>query len=323
MPQSNESESDLRRDEQILAIREKFAAWARTRIDEHRGDTTLEALARQAGVSDTTMDNVRHVRESWPRLPTIKKIARALGDDESAWSDMWSKCKRRIEDANAIAELSRSEAKGLWPEAAPPSRPIGGALGDHEKPAPERKPRHRRWLVIGAVIAVMVLATAGAWWQLSSDPSARDLAVPLMRYQAPPPGTANTLSVTGDPHGSWETEPALAFAYEPDEDRVPGLIAIYLQRCIRGCGEDPVHAFSVSGSWQNWERVEVAFRCFNPEAAPEGTQPLTRLMNDKHARTWALRGTSYYDDALSQGFQEVDRGEPLCHVWPPDAGSSS
>jgi hypothetical protein len=153
----------------------------------------------------------------------------------------------------------------------------------------------------------------------ASSESNQDFAVPLVRYRAPAPATANTLSVTGDSPLGWSTEPALGLAYERGEDRTPGLVPIYQQRCIDGCAEGLVYAFSSTSTWarDKWMPEGEAFRCFDAAHAPEGTRPLQELMNDGHARTYAVPGTAYYEEATSNGFSDL--ADPaLCYIWPPD-----
>lgn len=169
---------------------------------------------------------------------------------------------------------------------------------------------------------IVIVALLVAWAVKGNAPGPDWLAHarPLVRYQAPGPATASTLSVTGERQRGWSIEAPVGMAYEPREDRVPGLIPIYRQRCVAGCREDPVYAFSRRSTWRpEWELEEEAFRCFDPVAAPEGTQPLLRLRHpDTRARTWALPGTEHHWDALSEGFEEANDGEPLCYVWPSE-----
>lgn len=196
-------------------------------------------------------------------------------------------------------------------------------------PVVNPKPRNR-WLLAAGTLAtavtiaaaVLIVAWSDSWHGSDSDPSSssvRDQAVPLVRHQAPAPAIANTLSVTSDGPAGWSPEPPLGLAYMPGEDRVRGLIPIYRHRCIDGCGEDLVYAFSPrSTRGSKWEPEGEAFRCFDPENPPDDMDLLAvRKLTNNHtnARTWAVRGTDYYDYALSHGFSEPER-DPLCYIVP-------
>jgi hypothetical protein len=152
VPQFNEPVSDLPPDELILAIREEFATWARARIDELRGDTTLEVIAQRVGMSGATLDNVRYGRESWPRRNTIKRIAEALGDHVDVWTSTWSEYDKRLKKAKK-APQGRSALSG------------GGELAT-------RRTSSRRGLMTAGAVVTMAFATAViVLVAASSDPS--------------------------------------------------------------------------------------------------------------------------------------------------------
>lgn len=141
--------------------------------------------------------------------------------------------------------------------------------------------------------------------------------LPLQRYQAPPPNSANFISPTASGPVGWSTERSLGGVYQAGENGVPGLIPIYQYRCISGCNENLVYFLAGdAGPESNFVYEGEAFRCFNPDAPPPGTRPLYRLWNDKHTRFWAVPGTAEYENATSVGFKDPDpsRGA-LCYIW--------
>lgn len=141
-------------------------------------------------------------------------------------------------------------------------------------------------------------------------------ALPMLRYQAPPPDTANLISMGGPAPRGWTNRPSPGWGYAPGEDGVPGLVPIYRYRCTGGCVEKLVYFLSRSADKQgNWAYEEEAFRCFDPASPPPGTRPLHRLMNKEHARWWAVPGTAEHRQATTAGFRDPSPDDPLCYVW--------
>lgn len=142
--------------------------------------------------------------------------------------------------------------------------------------------------------------------------------LPLRRYQAPEPDSANFISPTEPGPANWNTKPPLGWVYEEGTNSAPGLVPIYQYRCTSPiCSERLVYFLSrYAGPRQNYVYEGETFRCFNPDAPPPGTRPLHPLMNDKHARIWAVPGTFEYQSATSNGYKDSPSGRrPLCYIW--------
>jgi hypothetical protein len=143
--------------------------------------------------------------------------------------------------------------------------------------------------------------------------------LPLRRFQAPAPRTANFVSPTEPAPPGWAAQPSPGWVYRAGEEGVPGLVPIYQFHCTGNCGEAPVYRLSTEASEnRNWALDGEAFRCFDPDAPPPpGARPLNTLRHHiTFTRAWAVPGTAEYDRIIhSDGSGKFDDHGTLCYIW--------
>lgn len=286
------------------------------RLRQRRGSPSYKVMARNASPRSTIAEwfTKRSVVPDWPEFA---ELIAALGEQPTQWTARWQDARSAYADLRQRrTRTPAQDDQGASPQPTPGTPTRTGAVA----PAAaiwKRLGRSQSQRVAVALTAVVAIAVGGGAVLMSQDWTSADepTRMSLKRYQAPTPDRANFISPTEPGPEGWAAMPAIGDVYAPKESRIAGLIPIYRYRCTN-C-EGLVYFLSRDKSKRRGFALEgEAFRCFNTDNPPADTRPLQSLINRHHARIWAVRGTSEYDEAVANGFRDPSPDAPaLCSIY--------